>query len=61
MACSSSVDLFGEEGEHRAEAVLYRGIGDQTLLVQLRGANLGELAQTRDAGAQLELCRRSQA
>ncbi len=31
------------------------------MLVQLRGANLGELAQTSDAGAQLELGRRGQA
>ena len=36
-------------------------VGDQPLLVELRGAKLGELAQAGDAGAQLELGVGSQA
>src|SRR5580658_7914673 len=55
IACSSCSILLGEELEHLAEPSLYVGMDDQPLLVQLCGAYFGQLAQTRYAGAQLEL------
>ena len=61
MRCSRSRIWPATKASSLVNEACTAAIGDQALLVQLRGADLGELTQTRDQGAQLLLAFRSQA
>src|SRR5579864_396313 len=54
-------DLTVHKGQQLGERGLHRAVGDQPLLVQLGGADVGELAQARDQRTQMLLALRSQA
>jgi hypothetical protein len=54
-------DLAGDHGQKLFERRLHRAVGNQALLIELRGADAGELAQAGDERAQMLLALRGQA
>ena len=60
MRCSRS-RIWPHEGQQPGKGGLHGAVRDQALLVQLRRADVGELAQPRHQGAQVLLVLRGQA